>query len=413
MNKKTLKMAFFNVIKHKRRTFFNAMTFSVNMIALIFVLGLVRGQYNMMIDKTIDLQVGHLKIYKEGYIEDKKRMPLDIAISNPDEVIEDIIKVGRVKGAAKHIVSNGTLSSGSKKTGMMFMGIDYESEKKVTSAYDKVSGTALGNNAGIYIGKKLSQLMQVEPGGTMMIYARTKDNSNNLVDAEVKGIYSAGFEYMEKNVAVVPFDFASDYLNMNGAATEIKIALENKKYTAQAKKEIQEILRNKYPSLIVRDWAEEAPEIIFAIQQDLVVYSIIFAILIFLSFFIIVNTLTISVFERTAEIGTLRAIGMQKKEIKNMFLVEGLILGMIGVIVGGLLVLPLVYQMNVTGIDMSGKGMEELSMPFDPVMKAISEPFDWLISGLICIISAAFGAWFPASRAAKTDIIHALKRGVK
>jgi len=414
MKNKILKMAFFNVIKHKRRTLLNSLTFSINMIALIFVLGLVRGQYNMMIDKTIDLQVGHLKIYKAGYIEEKKRMPLDIAISNPDSVVADILKIPNVKGAAKHIVSSGTLSSGSKKTGMMFIGIDPENEYTVTSAYNKVSGGALSRDSGeIYVGKKLASLMGLSPGDTMMIYARTKDNANNLVDAEVKGIYSAGFEYMEKNVAVVPFNYASSFLGMNGSATEIKIALDNKKYTAGVKKEIKKILDTKYPGLIVRDWGEEAPEIIFAIQQDMVTYAVVFAILIFLSFFIIVNTLTISVFERTAEIGTLRAIGMQKNEIRRMFLIEGLILGSIGVIVGGLLVLPLVYQMNVVGIDMSGKGMEELSMPFDPVMKAINEPLDWVIAALICLVSAAFGAWFPASRAAKTDIIHALKRGVK
>ncbi len=412
MKNKILKMAFFNVIKHKRRTFLNAMTFSINMMALIFVLGLVRGQYNMMIDKTIDLQTGHLKIYKAGYIEEKKRMPLDIGIENPDAVVADILKVKKVKGAAKHIVSGGIISSGSKKTGIMFLGIDPENEYKVTSAYNKVSGSALGA-AGIYIGKKLSSLMGVSKGDTIMIYARTKDNAHNLVDAEIKGVYSAGFEYMEKNVAVVPFEYASEYLGMKGNATEIKVVLENKKNTAAVKKEIKKLLDTKYPGLIVRDWAEEAPEIIFAMQQDMVAYAVVFAILIFLSFFIIVNTLTISVFERTAEIGTLRAIGMQKNEIRRMFLVEGLILGSIGVIAGGLLVLPIVYQMNVTGIDMAGKGVESLSVPFEPVMKAINEPVDWLIAAFVCIVSAVFGAWFPAARAAKTDIIHALKRGIK
>ena len=57
MKNKNFKIAVFNVFKHKRRTFFNAMTFAINMFALVLLLGMIRGQYNMMIDKTIDLQV--------------------------------------------------------------------------------------------------------------------------------------------------------------------------------------------------------------------------------------------------------------------------------------------------------------------------------------------------------------------
>jgi len=144
-----------------------------------------------------------------------------------------------------------------------------------------------------------------------------------------------------------------------------------------------------------------------------VTYGIIFAILLFLAFFIIVNTLTISVFERTAEIGTLRAIGMQKDDIRKMFLTEGAVLGLIGVILGGLLVLPLVYYMNVHGIDIASTGVGDIGVPFEPVMKSINRPVDWLVSGIICMVSAALGAWFPAGNAAKTDIINALKRGVK
>ncbi|HPI03194.1 MAG TPA: FtsX-like permease family protein [Candidatus Goldiibacteriota bacterium] len=414
MKNKNFKIAVFNVFKHKRRTFFNAMTFAINMFALVLLLGMIRGQYNMMIDKTIDLQVGHLKIYKKGYVEEKKRMPLEINISNPDAVIADVMKLHHVKGAAKHIVTTGTLSSGSKKTGMKFYGIDMEKEKTVTTAFNKVSGTALSDGGGeILIGNKLSQLMSVEPGAMLMIYARTKDNANNLVDAEIKGVYTAGFEFMEKSIAVVPFDYASWFLSMDGAATEIKIALDDKKNTGLVKQGVQKILSEKYPDLIVRDWIEEAPEIIYAIQMDMVTYGIIFAILLFLAFFIIVNTLTISVFERTAEIGTLRAIGMQKDDIRKMFLTEGAVLGLIGVILGGLLVLPLVYYMNVHGIDIAATGVEDIGVPFEPVMKSINRPVDWLISGIICMISAALGAWFPAGNAAKTDIINALKRGVR
>lgn len=414
MNTKMYKIAFNNVMKHKRRTLFNSLTFAVNMVALIFLIGMIRGTYNLMIDKSIDLRVGHIKIYNAKYIDEKKRLPLDLNISDPKGVLKIVKSVPKVKGASARIVFSGILSSGAKKTGMMFYGVDLDDEKSVTTAYKNIAGNGLKKgSASILAGKRLAELMGIKQGDSMMIFGQTIYRSNNLLDAEVSGIYDAGFQFMEKNIAVVPFDYASSFLDMKGAATEIIVKLENKKSVPAVKAELKKLIGEKYPGLVVRDWVEEAPDIIMAMKSDFITYAVIFAILLFLAFFIIVNTLTISVFERIPEIGTLRAIGMQKTQVHTMFLIEGLILGLFGIVLGGLIALPISHQMSVYGIYFGDKFTTDFPMPMDPYIKSINVPLDWLVSGLICLVSAFLGSLFPAKKAADTDIINALKRGVR
>jgi putative ABC transport system permease protein len=414
MNTKIIKIAINNVLKHKRRTLFNSLTFAVNMIALVFLVGLLRGTYNLMIDKSIDLKVGHIKIYNAKYIEEKKRLPLDLNIADPEGVLKIIRSVPRVKGASARIVFNGMLSSGSKKTGMMFYGVNLEEEKKVTTAYNKISGYSLPENgARILAGKRLADLMSIKTGDSLMIFSQTIYRSNNLVDAEVSGIYEAGFQFMEKNIAVVPFTYASDFLEMKGAATEIIVRLDNKKNVAEVKAQLKKLIGDKYPELIVRDWIEEAPDLIMAMKQDMVSYAVVFGILLFLAFFIIVNTLTISVFERIPEIGTLRAIGMEKEQIRMMFMTEGMILGFFGVVLGGLTVIPISYYMSQHGIYFGDKMTMDFPMPMDPYIKASNLPIDWVVCGLICLGSAFFGSLFPSAKAAETNIVTAIKRGVR
>jgi len=148
-------------------------------------------------------------------------------------------------------------------------------------------------------------------------------------------------------------------------------------------------------------------------KADFISYAILFAILLFLAIFTIMNTLTITVFERIPEIGTVRAIGMSKGQIKFMFFSEGLIIAIIGILIGWVLALYPVYYLNVYGITMAAEAMEKLNYAMDANMKSMNIFYDWIIASIICILTGVIGMILPSLRAAKTNIVDALKRGVK
>ena len=411
---KIIKIALKNVWKQKRRSTFNALTFAANMFALVALMGLLVGQYESMYNRNIDLVTGHFKIYKKGYTEEKRRMPLDLSIVDPGQVIKDISGAPYFTAASARIVKDAVLSNSRKKTNVVLYGIDFEQELKITTSLKKIDGTApLPGSSSLVMGKRLAGLLKESKGDPVMLYGMTKLKSNNLVDAEISGIYTAGFDFMEKTVAYVDYDFAAKFLDMDGEATEIIVRLKDKKYVPAAKKYISGVLNEKHPGLVVRDWKEEAPELIAAAEQDYVTYVIIFGILIFLAVFIIMNTLTITVFERTAEIGTLRAIGFEKNQIRLIFFTEGMVLSFIGVVLGGLLVLPVVYFMNVHGVNVGSEALADINMPMEAVVKSANAWTDWIISAMICMVTGAVGAFIPSNKAAETNIVAALKRGAR
>ncbi len=414
MNFHILRIAFSNIMKHRRRTFFNVITFMANSIALLLVIGMIRGMYNQAFERTIELDTGHFKVYNRAYAEDRQKMPIEYNIRNPYEVIEAIKGIPHFVAAAPRIQKFAVLSDFRKKTNVMMTGVDMEAEIKAMKTLERVPREAWLPRAGgkVLIGKKLASLMAAEPGDAMLLYSQTVHKANNLADIEVAGHYTSGFAKMEKSVIFVPFGFASEFLDMDGAATEIVVRIEDKMYILDAKRKIESILAEKFPDLTVRDWTQEAAGLIEGAKADFVSYSVLFAILLFLAVFIITNTLTITVFERTAEIGTLRAIGMERGQIGWMFMWEGLLLSLGGAIAGGLISIPIAIYMNTVGITYPPEFADKMPFPIES-MTSKNDWTDWLIVALVCLVTGVIGALKPAKRAADTNIVEALKKGVR
>ncbi|MBN1594363.1 ABC transporter permease [candidate division FCPU426 bacterium] len=414
MKNKILKIALQNVLKHKRRTFFNALTVAANAFALIMLIGMLNGMYNSTFERSIDLQTGHFKIYQKDYLAEKNRMPLEYNIDQPYQVIADIQEIPYFVAAAPRITHNAIVSNTRNKTGIVVIGIDMEQELKTTKLFEKIPPQEyLAQNRGeILVGRRLSELFKTAKGDFLLLYSQTVYKANNLVEAVVKGIYSIGFEKMERSIAFVPLAFAQEFFDMEQKATEIIIRIKERKYVPPAQAALEKIIKNKYPSLVVSNWKQEASDLIAGARADFISYGVVFAILLFLAVFIIMNTLTITVFERTAEIGTVRAIGLEANEVRWMFLFEGIYLALIGAIIGGILAIPMAYYMNVVGMSVPADLKDKMPFPIE-AMVSKNTWWDWLLVTGICLGTGMIGAVLPANRAAQTKIVDALKKGVR
>lgn len=414
MNMKIIKIAFNNIFKQKRRTFFNLITFAANAVALITMIGMLNGMYNQAFERTIELDTGHFKIYNAKFLEEKAKLPIELNIKDPYTVIEEIKGIKYFVAAAPRITRHITVSDFKKKTSVMAIGIDMKAELVAMRTFEKLDPADRLPDAGgkILLGAKLASLMGVSKGDSMLIYGQTAYKANNLSDVEVQGLYSSGFEKMDKNIAFVPLSFFQDFLDIPGSATEIVVRIKERKYVKNVKSEIEKILAEKHPELKVRDWTEEAASLIAGAQMDYMSYSVLFAILLFLAVFIIMNTITITVFERTAEIGTLRAIGLEKQQVGWMFMWEGLMLSLGGAILGGLLAVPVAFYMNMKGIPMPAEFADMMPFPIES-MTSKNTWFDWVLTTGICLVTGVIGAILPSMRAAGTNIVDALKKGVR
>jgi putative ABC transport system permease protein len=415
MKTEMIGIALRNVLKNKRRSILNMLTFAVSVFVILVGLGMVKGQFDAIYERMIDLRTGHIKIYNRDYPAVKSTLPLDKVIENPDKVLLAIAGTPHMVAASQRIIHPGIISNSKKKVGIVINGIDQEKEKKILTAYDSVEGSLLPKGGSFVLcGGALANMLGFKPGSGLLLFSQTSGNMNNLVDASVSGVYTIGFDAMEKAEVYVPLAFARQFLDMDNKATEIIIRLEKSDYVPEAKKYIQRVLAKDFPALVAVDWKEENADLFELAKAKMGSFKAMAMVFLFLSFFIIVNTMTMSVYERTAEIGTLRAIGFEKGYIMRMYILEGFFLSVFGVMLGWILAAPLIYYLNVHGLVLDVmKTASSTTLPMTDVLKAINTPSDWIMSGVICVISGVLGAYFPAKMAADTNIVNALKRGIR
>ena len=391
------------------------LTFAVSVFVLLLGLGMVKGQFNAVYERIIDLRTGHLKIYNKDYPAVKSTLPLDLSIDNPGAVVDAVKNLPHVRGASARLVHDGLFSNLKKKTPVLITGVDMEAEKNIISVYNNITGKPLSKDGGqVLIGAALAKILELKTGDPVLLFSQTVGNMNNLVDASVSGVYSIGFDSMEKSELYVPLPFAQRLMDMDNKATEIIIRLDRTDSTPEAKKAVKAVLDKRFPGLTVIDWKEENADLLALAKAKMSSIGTFAAVLLFLSFFIIVNTMTMSVFERTPEVGTLRAIGFDRKSVRDLFMIEGFFLSLFGVLLGYVVSAPIVYYLNVHGIVLDiMKTASSSNMPLTEVMKSYNTLGDWVMSGLVCIISGLFGSYFPAKMAADTNIVKALQRGVR
>ncbi|MBU0690436.1 FtsX-like permease family protein [bacterium] len=416
MNWLFFKLGVRNVIRQRRRSLFNVLTLGVNTSMLILLIGILRGFYVITIDKTIDLRTGHLQIHKQGYEQEKRRLPLDITIAHSQLLKDSLETLENVVAASPKVIAAAAISNGRERTAVLLNGVYPASESRVGVILNSVvKGKALSDSSwGILIGDRLAELLDVEVGSSLLLYARTQQNANNLLDAEVIGIFDSGFDLADRTMIYAPIAYTNALLDMQDEVTEIVIRAPNYRTVPFLVDDINQLdARLGYDSLLVEPWYVIAKEVVAGIKADLVSYAIIGIILVILAVFGITNTMTVSVYERTAEIGALRALGMEKKQVHRMFLAEGIALGIGGTIIGILLGLVFVWYMSKYGIALPKDAVQSISFPLGDHFYAKSQFIDWVIGSGLALLCALAGAVFPARRASNVPVTSALARGVR
>jgi putative ABC transport system permease protein len=122
--------------------------------------------------------------------------------------------------------------------------------------------------------------------------------------------------------------------------------------------------------------------------------------------FTVGNTMSMAVVERTAEIGTLRAIGLRRSGIRTMFVIEGLVLGVLGALLGIVVAIVAAIVINQMGMTWTPPGRVE---PVALAVRVAGEHRMMLASATGLVIVAALSAILPAARAARMNIVDALR----
>ena len=355
-------IAFRSLVQHRRRTLFLGAAIAAVTALLVLLNGLSTGVRETMIDTATTLSTGHVNIggffkvtagQAAPVVTDYKRV-IEIAKKTVPEMA---FVVHRGRGWAKVVSDTGSMQMG-------ITGIDVRSEPKFASVLQLVSGKLddLAEPGTILIFDNQAEKLGVKVGDAVTISAPTTRGTNNTIDVRVVAIaHSMGL--LSTWNSFIPIDSLRKLYQLNQDSTGVvQIMLDRKDLdrkipviSARLRQALeqggwrvmtpdprafwmkfQSVSREDWTGqkLDVTSWEDEISFMTWTLKALQGISVVLIAILIAIIVIGIMNTMWIAIRERTREIGTLRAIGMHRREVLWMFLLESIMLGFLATVTG-------------------------------------------------------------------------------
>jgi putative ABC transport system permease protein len=404
---KFLLLAFRNVFRNRRRTAMTLLMVGGGVAGLLLVGGFFAFMFRGLRESTIRTGLGHIQIFNAEHFRRDEVHVLDTGISNWRQVALDAQSAQHVRGVAPRIEFYGMLSNGVKSS--VFMGSAVDPDREHTMGFDPrvMSGRQLSSNLNgeveALVGTGVARSMSVKVGDGLTILAVTADGALNGIDVQIVGVVSTGFKDLDDRYLRITLPSAQRLLQSD-RVTNLVVGLDRTENTDAVAAEIGPRLQGQSQEMTLRKWIELAAYY----KQVRTLFSGIFLFLGIIVFFMVlmasVNTLLMSMFERTREIGTMLAMGTPRRWIVALFMVEATVTGFLGAAVG-------VAGGNLLGMALNAAGLHLPAPPgtsFDMLFNVLHVPSLMVGSSLMVIVSLALASILPAVRASRLQIAEAL-----
>jgi putative ABC transport system permease protein len=404
---KFLLLAFRNVFRNRRRTMMTLFMVGGGVAGLLLVGGFFSFMFWGLREHTINSGLGHLQIFSAEHFNRDEARVLDTGIDNWRQVAASVKIGGHVRGVAPRIEFYGMVSNGDKSSVFMGSAVDPAAENSLGFSTRFASGRDLDSKPGgeveALIGTGLAKSMNVKVGDGLTVLAMTSDGALNGVDVQIVGIVNNGIAEIDARYLRITLASAQRLLQSD-RVTNLVVGLDNTENTEKVAAELAPRLRNFQQPLVIKKWIELATYY----KQVRSLFSTVFVFLGVIVFFMVlmssVNTLLMTMFERTREIGTMLAMGTPRAWIVALFMLEATIIGTLGAIAG-------VAAGNLLGTLVNHSGLHLPPPPgFTDAMnfRVLHVPSLMIGSSLLVIVSLALASIFPAIRASRLKIAEAL-----
>lgn len=400
-------IAWRNIWRNKVRSLIIMGSVVLGLLAGLFVLSLYQGILQDRVRVVIDEEVAHIQMHHPKFKDDYDARYI---IERPDELISRLSAYNTISAVTTRTISQGMLMAGTGSSGLQIVGIDPESENRVSRLNTRIiEGMAFAMNKKnqALVSKRLAEKMRLKVNSKIIL--TFTDKESNIVSAafRVSGIYQTDNAPRDERIAFVRQVDLNSLLSMQGQFHEVAILLNNDNAVDNTKASIG----RDFPGVTIESWMELSPETKLMIDTT-EQYSHIFILIIMLALsFGIINTMLMGVLERTREIGMLLAVGMNRFRIFSMILMETIFLTLTGAPIGILLTWLVVAYYHVTGLDISSIGGDAMtSFGFSTVIYP-DFPMGKMMREMTIVLGAAIlSSLIPAIRAIKLKPAEALQK---
>jgi len=406
------KIAVRNLFRYKRRTL---LTVSLIAIGIIFVLGYISisGSFkNMMIGQITDSMIGHLQVHRKGYVASIENLPLNMNLkSQAVKKLEGILnQQPEIEAYSPRVKFGGMFSTFVETTNIRLNGVYPEKEFKTVPllASRITEGQKALNKGEILLPELLARGMKAKIGDMIVIVATNQDGSVNGKQFKVAGTLESatgpggrdGYVHIEDAMEVLRMG----EMEISEVAIRIKDFGKVEAFTQKLDGLLSgEVNKQGRPTFEVHSWQKLSPFYNIARMIDMMTFFIQI-LLIAVVLISIMNVMIMAVYERIREIGTIAAIGTLPGKILSMFVMEGFCLGVVGVVIGNIIGLIIIFILNVSGGVTFDFGMQK-----GLVLLPTLNPMNMLVVSAIVIFVSVVASLQPALKASRMEPIKALR----
>jgi ABC-type lipoprotein release transport system permease subunit len=285
-----------------------------------------------MKETTLRIFDGFAELQALGYADDPT---LDHAIAGPRALAREAERAPGVNTAAPRVNGFAILANGARSYAAVVVGVDPASEVRISSIPSDVrQGRYLtpGDSDAAVIGDLMAKNLGLGVGDKITLLGSARDGSVAADVLRVVGVYHSGIPELDRTILEMPITRAQDAFGMQDAANTIALGGPSLRSVDAALPVLQALAQRTGVS--VRDWQAMEPAMRDAIDLKYATSMLFYATLVLVVAFIMLNTLLMSVLERTREFGMLLALGMKPAQIGAMVWIELFALALIGCAVG-------------------------------------------------------------------------------
>ncbi len=347
-----IRIALRNVLRNRRRSIITFAAIFVSIVATVSLRGLVNGMVEAMQSAVVLGQTGALQVHRVGYLKSTGGSSLDLDVPADAEFLGTIRAVPGVRAVSARIAFGGMVNANDTTSPALISAFDPVGELSVCPQRDKIATegrafTAADREAAV-LTPELVRTLGMKLGQKAALLTNDKEGSLSAADLPVVGVYGqAGLPLPEKKIGFVPLTMAQELLHMQGRATEIIIAVDDLKALSSVQAAIVAALGPPYE---VSTWSELVPFVKDGVASWRFMSNLFTGIFLVVALLGIVNTMLMSVLERTREIGTMMALGVRRRSILALFLLEATVLGCLGGLVGASFGSALVFRIGKAGL---------------------------------------------------------------
>lgn len=398
-NATMFKIAFRNVFRQKRRSFITSLAMIGGFALASISLGFISGTFGDMVEQFTRNNLGHIQLHAQGYFD---KPTLYNTITNYDSVASKAISVKGVENWAPRLYSGGLASIGDKTTGTGIIGIDPKRESSALNFYKKVAkGENLPNEPShkALVGKGLAKIIEADIGDSIVIVSQAADGSIANDIYQICGIIDSGNDLADRSSMYLHIEDAQQLFVLPNQAHEIAILVDDVDRVTKYNDEITEIVdTTKYSVMPWQEFAKSFYEMIQAKLSGNYIVNIIIGLIVGIG---VLNTVLMSVLERTREYGVLKAIGTKPIQVFKLIVFEVFVLACASMLIGALLGLGSNFIFSKVGISY---GMEvDVGGFIIEQARAKITPQTLYLPALIVLCTAMIVSIFPAIFAARTE----------